>query len=205
MPFQRYELQEKRVLLEKLKTELSISRDKWRRVRQKNTQSQIEWEKLRDEFAERKHQSSQESGTFSEVMSVSSSEGNDATVEEDEPDVVGAVAQEDTNNRRRGSKAERSRTLSLSSETQAESTSTEIQPEVEEGECPVEDEYEGAHAVSPIEDETFDDPLEELVSKLVEDIDNEADTEEDSTHGQCSKAVVEIDSSPSPDFEGRSS
>ncbi len=206
MHFQRYELQEKRVLLEKLKTELSISRDKWRRVRQKNSQSQIEWEKLRDEFAQRKHQSSQESGTFSEVMSVSSSEGNDATVEEDEPDVVGAVAQEDTNNRRRGSKAERSRTLSLSSETQAESTSTEIQPEVlEEGECPVEDEYEeGAHAVSPIEDETFDDPLEELVSKLVEDIDNEADTEEES-QGQCSKAVVEIDSSPSPDFEGRSS
>lgn len=188
-----------------------MSRDKWRRVRQKNSQSQMEWEKLRDEFAQRKHQSSQESGTFSEVMSISSSGENDVTLEADEIEEA-----KQNSSRRRGSKYDRPRTLSFSSSNvQAEGGETPYsstrQPEldhddVEEGECPEEDFEEGARALSPSEDDNFDDPLEELVSNLVEDIDNEADTEEDmsSAQGSSSRAPVdnENDSSPSPDFEG---
>lgn len=206
--FERYELQEKRTLLERLKNELSVSRDKWRRVRQKNSQSQIEWEKLRDEFAQRKHQSSQESGTFSEVMSISSGE-NDATLEED--DGASQVVQDIPASRRES----RPRKLSISSNNetnQTEVTTPEtpqegigVEDETEEHPQDEEDYEDGARALSPSEDETFSDPLEELVSNLVEDIDNEADTEEDNNGEQsCASPPpnVDNDSSPSPDFEG---
>ncbi|CAL8142297.1 unnamed protein product [Orchesella dallaii] len=189
----RYELQEKRTLLEKLKNELSSSREKWRRVRQKNSQSQIEWEKLRDEFAQRKHQSSQdqESGTFSEVMSVSSGE-NDVTVEEDD---------EATSARRRSCKLERPKSLPLPiNGTSDRECITDVE-EVEDG-PEEEEEEEEACAMSRMDDEPLDseDPLEDLVADLVEDIDNEADTEEEAS---TSRPAIEIDSSPSPDFEDR--
>jgi predicted nuclease with TOPRIM domain len=52
----RYELHEKRKLLNELKQELEYCREKWERARQKNTESEEEWKKLRKEFASRKNQ-----------------------------------------------------------------------------------------------------------------------------------------------------
>ena len=52
----RYELHEKRKLLNELKQELEYCREKWERARQKNSESEEEWRKLRKEFASRKNQ-----------------------------------------------------------------------------------------------------------------------------------------------------
>lgn len=198
--FDRYELQEKRALLVKLRNELSASREKWRRVRQKNSQSQVEWEKLRDEFAQRKHESSQESGAFSEAMSVSSSGENDAPVFEEEDGI------RERNRNGGADNLEKSQTLPKSfTTTIASSDDTNIvecsNVGDDEPDAPEYEEEDGAGALSPAEDETSgDDPLEELVSQLVEDIDNEPETEEESS--SSSKVQLETTFSSSPDFEG---
>nr|CAD7267920.1 unnamed protein product [Timema shepardi] len=54
----RYELQEKRKMLTELKQELEYCREKWEKAREKNTQSEADWRKLRKEFAARKTQPS---------------------------------------------------------------------------------------------------------------------------------------------------
>jgi len=70
----RYELHEKRKLLEKLKIDLYQSREKWLKVRQKNSHSQTQWENLRDEFSRRKQDSttSATDSGFSEMVSIPS-------------------------------------------------------------------------------------------------------------------------------------
>ncbi|XP_057336975.1 cingulin-like protein 1 isoform X2 [Microplitis mediator] len=50
----RYELQQKRIMLQELKQELEYCREKWESARQKNCNTEIEWKKLRREFAARK-------------------------------------------------------------------------------------------------------------------------------------------------------
>ncbi|XP_015117700.1 cingulin-like protein 1 isoform X2 [Diachasma alloeum] len=50
----RYELQQKRKMLQELKQELEYCREKWESARQKNTNTEIEWKNLRREFAARK-------------------------------------------------------------------------------------------------------------------------------------------------------
>ncbi|XP_043478926.1 uncharacterized protein LOC122509165 isoform X2 [Leptopilina heterotoma] len=50
----RYELQQKRKMLQELKQELEYCREKWESARQKNTNTEIEWRSLRREFAARK-------------------------------------------------------------------------------------------------------------------------------------------------------
>lgn len=50
----RYELQEKRKMLQELKQELEYCREKWESARQKNTNTELEWRSLRREFAARK-------------------------------------------------------------------------------------------------------------------------------------------------------
>lgn len=52
----RYELHEKRKMLNELKQELEYCREKWECARQKNSESEVEWKKLRKEFASRKQQ-----------------------------------------------------------------------------------------------------------------------------------------------------
>jgi len=58
----RYELQHKRTVLTELKQELEYCREKWDQARLKNTQSQEDWQSLREEFARRKCSTSVESG-----------------------------------------------------------------------------------------------------------------------------------------------
>ncbi|XP_076308985.1 uncharacterized protein LOC143224688 isoform X2 [Tachypleus tridentatus] len=58
----KYELQEKRKLLGKLRQQLQATREDWNRVRIKNCESEIEWRNLREEFANRHKQTSEESG-----------------------------------------------------------------------------------------------------------------------------------------------
>ncbi|XP_060853187.1 myosin-J heavy chain [Rhopalosiphum padi] len=58
----RYELQHKRTVLTELKQELEYCREKWDEARLKNTQSQEDWQSLREEFARRKCSTSVESG-----------------------------------------------------------------------------------------------------------------------------------------------
>ncbi|XP_033224397.1 myosin-7 isoform X2 [Belonocnema kinseyi] len=50
----RYELQQKRKMLQELKQELEYCREKWESARQKNNKTEIEWRSLRREFAARK-------------------------------------------------------------------------------------------------------------------------------------------------------
>lgn len=50
----RYELQQKRKMLQELKQELEYCREKWESARQKNTNTELEWKNLRREFAARK-------------------------------------------------------------------------------------------------------------------------------------------------------
>lgn len=58
----RYELQHKRTMLTELKQELEYCREKWDQARLKNTQSEEDWQSLREEFARRKCSASVESG-----------------------------------------------------------------------------------------------------------------------------------------------
>lgn len=80
----RYELHEKRKMLTELKQELEYCREKWERARQKNSESEVEWRKLRKEFASRKKQpmdllnNSGESG-FSDERGDDSCEDDDRT------------------------------------------------------------------------------------------------------------------------------
>jgi hypothetical protein len=57
----RYELKEKRLLLGRLKKELVGYRELWKKIREKNSESLSVWTQLRDEFAQRRVQSSCES------------------------------------------------------------------------------------------------------------------------------------------------
>ena len=57
----RYELQQKRKMLQELKKELEYCREKWQSARQKNTNTEHEWKCLRREFAARKALASHDS------------------------------------------------------------------------------------------------------------------------------------------------
>ncbi|XP_046968002.1 reticulocyte-binding protein homolog 1-like [Vanessa cardui] len=79
----KYELQQKRKLLNELKEELEYCREKWEQAREKNTQSEKDWRKLRTEFSNRKLKPEQaalnnsaESG-YSDERPSDSSESND--------------------------------------------------------------------------------------------------------------------------------
>ncbi|XP_050464364.1 interaptin isoform X2 [Cataglyphis hispanica] len=78
----RYELQEKRKMLQELKQELEYCREKWESARQKNTNTEIEWRSLRREFAARKALAARDS--FNSAESGFSDERGDDTDEEDE-------------------------------------------------------------------------------------------------------------------------
>lgn len=80
----KYELQQKRKLLNELKDELEYCREKWEKAREKNSQSEKDWRKLRAEFSSRKTKitsplfnNSGESGYSDERQSDDSSESND--------------------------------------------------------------------------------------------------------------------------------
>lgn len=80
----KYELQQKRKLLNELKEELEYCREKWEQAREKHTQSEKDWKKLRAEFSSRKTKAgspsfnnSAESGYSDERPSDESSESND--------------------------------------------------------------------------------------------------------------------------------
>lgn len=83
----KYELQQKRKLLNELKEELEYCREKWEQAREKNSQSERDWRKLRTEFSSRKSKSSAalnnsaESGYSDERPSDDSSESNDESRE----------------------------------------------------------------------------------------------------------------------------
>ncbi|RVE42522.1 hypothetical protein evm_012830 [Chilo suppressalis] len=80
----KYELQQKRKLLNELKEELEYCREKWEQAREKNSQSERDWKTLRAEFTSRKAKlgspsfnNSAESGYSDERASDESSESND--------------------------------------------------------------------------------------------------------------------------------
>ncbi|XP_013194955.2 thyroid receptor-interacting protein 11 [Amyelois transitella] len=80
----KYELQQKRKMLNELKEELEYCREKWIQAREKNTQSEKDWRVLRAEFSSRNAKAdspscnnSAESGYSDERPSDESSESND--------------------------------------------------------------------------------------------------------------------------------
>ncbi|CAL1677764.1 unnamed protein product [Lasius platythorax] len=78
----RYELQEKRKMLQELKQELEYCREKWESARQKNTNTELEWRSLRREFAARKALAAHDS--FNSAESGFSDERGDDTDEEED-------------------------------------------------------------------------------------------------------------------------
>ncbi|XP_011634425.1 interaptin isoform X2 [Pogonomyrmex barbatus] len=78
----RYELQQKRKMLQELKQELEYCREKWESARQKNTNTELEWRNLRREFAARKALAARDS--FNSAESGFSDERGDDTDEEEE-------------------------------------------------------------------------------------------------------------------------
>ncbi|XP_012231811.2 myosin-9 isoform X2 [Linepithema humile] len=78
----RYELQQKRKMLQELKQELEYCREKWESARQKNTNTELEWRSLRREFAARKALAAHDS--FNSAESGFSDERGDDSDEEEE-------------------------------------------------------------------------------------------------------------------------
>ncbi|CAL7934120.1 unnamed protein product [Xylocopa violacea] len=78
----RYELQQKRKMLQELKQELEYCREKWESARQKNTNTELEWRSLRREFAARKALAVHDSFSNSAESGFSDERGDD-TDEED--------------------------------------------------------------------------------------------------------------------------
>ncbi|OXA59897.1 golgin subfamily A member 6-like protein 22 [Folsomia candida] len=76
--FLRFELKENRAIVEKLKKEMQSYKEKWRKVREKNDESQCVWQQLKDEFAQRRQESlsrqgGQSSSSASSPISLSNS------------------------------------------------------------------------------------------------------------------------------------
>ncbi|KAH0569009.1 centrosomal protein of 135 kDa isoform X1 [Cotesia glomerata] len=80
----RYELQQKRKMLQELKQELEYCREKWESARQKNCNTEIEWKNLRREFAARKALAVDDSFNNSAESGFSDERGDD-TDDEDRP------------------------------------------------------------------------------------------------------------------------
>lgn len=78
----RYELQQKRKMLQELKQELEYCREKWESARQKNTNTEIEWRNLRREFAARKALAAQELLNTSGESGFSDERGDDSDEED---------------------------------------------------------------------------------------------------------------------------
>ncbi|XP_076643253.1 uncharacterized protein LOC143353654 isoform X2 [Halictus rubicundus] len=79
----RYELQQKRKMLQELKQELEYCREKWESARQKNTNTELEWRSLRREFAARKALAVHDSFNNSAESGFSDERGDDTDEEED--------------------------------------------------------------------------------------------------------------------------
>lgn len=79
----RYELQQKRKMLQELKQELEYCREKWESARQKNTNTELEWRSLRREFAARKALAAHDSFSNSAESGFSDERGDDTDEEED--------------------------------------------------------------------------------------------------------------------------
>ncbi|KAF3423499.1 hypothetical protein E2986_13093 [Frieseomelitta varia] len=82
----RYELQQKRKMLQELKQELEYCREKWESARQKNTNTELEWRSLRREFAARKALASHDSFNNSAESGFSDERGDDTDEEDDAMD-----------------------------------------------------------------------------------------------------------------------
>lgn len=78
----RYELKEKRGTVERMKQMLEASRAQWMRIRQKHTESELEWQSLRADFASRVKQESVESG-FVEDSNTEKSDERESSVADD--------------------------------------------------------------------------------------------------------------------------
>ncbi|XP_054003809.1 uncharacterized protein LOC128889830 isoform X1 [Hylaeus anthracinus] len=79
----RYELQQKRKMLQELKQELEYCREKWESARQKNTNTELEWRSLRREFAARKALAVHDSFNNSAESGFSDERGDDTDEEDD--------------------------------------------------------------------------------------------------------------------------
>lgn len=82
----RYELKEKRCVVERMKQMLESSRTQWMRIRQKHAESEVEWHSLRADFANRVKQESMESGFVEDVAAERSDECESSVVPDDEAD-----------------------------------------------------------------------------------------------------------------------
>lgn len=91
----RYQLQQKRRMLNELKEELEYCRRKWALAKEKNNESQSQWESMRLEFRQRKENDLNNSGESGYSDSPASEEDDD----DDEEDEVSIVSEGSRNSR----------------------------------------------------------------------------------------------------------
>lgn len=80
----RYQLQQKRRMLNELKEELEYCRRKWALAKEKNTESQMQWESMRLEFRQRKENDLNNSGESGYSDGPASEEDDDDDVDDDD-------------------------------------------------------------------------------------------------------------------------
>ncbi|XP_014207557.1 trichohyalin [Copidosoma floridanum] len=167
----RYELQQKRKILQELKQELEYCRVKWESARQKNTNTEIEWNSLRREFAARKALVSHASAFSNSGESGFSDEREEESDEEDDRDVIGKRVRP-----RRRSKKDGARVMSPDTESELP-TDTEFSeskvtsPSTTSGQqtpAPAESDPTGATTIGTVDAPI--DPLDKALAEVIEDL-----------------------------------
>ncbi|KAF5305845.1 hypothetical protein FQR65_LT07584 [Abscondita terminalis] len=96
----RYELAQKRKLLNELKEELEYCREKWMQAREKNSVTEKQWKQLQSEFASRKRLADVESGYSDDRESSNSDSDEDRVLfakDEDNQNILKVVQEEIAN------------------------------------------------------------------------------------------------------------
>ncbi|XP_001602394.1 myosin heavy chain, non-muscle [Nasonia vitripennis] len=121
----RYELQQKRKMLQELKQELEYCREKWESARQKNTNTEIEWRSLRREFAARKAAATH-SDSFNNSAESGFSDEREDEEEDDDSDEEVQSSRVRMNPRRRTTRKDGSRPVTVPDTESEQPTDTEL-------------------------------------------------------------------------------
>ncbi|XP_014468447.1 PREDICTED: trichohyalin isoform X2 [Dinoponera quadriceps] len=198
----RYELQQKRKMLQELKQELEYCREKWESARQKNTNTELEWRNLRREFAARKAAAARDS--FNSAESGFSDERGDDT-DEEEKAVEGRIRHGPRRRTRKESlraptpdtESEQPTDTELSESKTGSSATLEQRtptPETEVDEIEVVD-VETASAAENIAESTQEtlNPLDEALTNVIENLIIVDDGEESSGNDSREDSTVPED------------
>ncbi|XP_011137163.1 myosin-2 heavy chain isoform X2 [Harpegnathos saltator] len=210
----RYELQQKRKMLQELKQELEYCREKWESARQKNTNTELEWRNLRREFAARKALAAHDSFNNSAESGFSDERGDDT--DEEEEAVEGRIRHGPRRRTRKESpraptpdtESEQPTDTELSESKTGSSVTLEQRTPTPETEAELDEievtdvDSEAANAAEPIAGSTQEilNPLDQALTNVIENliiIDDEEssknDSQEDSTVSETSRSDLALE------------